>query len=146
MDMKRISMVSGAALLALTGAASAGPMTIANSKVITPPIQIEQAHYYYRHHYRHYGWYRGWHYGWYRQTTTAGAITDIITAGTRPPRLLAPHLAWLRFPLPWRRAAGPITGTHIMGMAMDTPIIGSTKGYRTIGMGMIPLKRSGIMS
>ena len=67
MDMKRISMVSSAALLALTGAASAGPMTIANSKVITPPIQIEQVHYYYRHHYRHYGWHRGWNYGWYRQ-------------------------------------------------------------------------------
>lgn len=67
MDTKRISMVSSAALLALTGAASAGPMTITNSKVITPPIQIEQAHYYYRHHYRHYGWHRGWHYGWYRQ-------------------------------------------------------------------------------
>lgn len=69
MDTKLISMVSGAALLALTGAASAGPMTITSSKAITPPIQIEQARYYYRHYhryYRHYGWHRGWHYGWYR--------------------------------------------------------------------------------
>jgi hypothetical protein len=66
MDMKRISMVSGAALLALTATASAGPMSIASSQVITPQIQIEPARYYYRHHYWHYGWHRGWHYGWYR--------------------------------------------------------------------------------
>jgi hypothetical protein len=46
MDTKRISMVSGTALLALTGTASAGPMTIASAQVITPPIQIEQVHYY----------------------------------------------------------------------------------------------------
>ena len=65
MDKIRISVVSGAALLALTATASAGPMTVPSAQVISPPIQIEQAHYYYRHHYRHYGWHRGWHYGWY---------------------------------------------------------------------------------
>jgi hypothetical protein len=65
MDIKSISIVSGTALLALTMSASAGPMSITSSQIITPPIQIEQAHYY-RHHYRHYGWHRGWHYGWYR--------------------------------------------------------------------------------
>ncbi len=65
MDKIRISVVSGAALLALTATASAGPMTVSSAQVISPPIQIEQAHYYYRHHYRHYGWHRGWHYGWY---------------------------------------------------------------------------------
>jgi hypothetical protein len=70
MDTKLVSMVSGAALLALPVAASAGPMPITNSKNITPPTQIEQAHYY-RHHYRHYGWSRhrhhyGWRYGRYR--------------------------------------------------------------------------------
>jgi hypothetical protein len=65
MDIKSISIVSGTALLALTMNASAGPMSITSSQIITPPIQIEQAHYY-RHHYRHYGWHRGWHYGWYR--------------------------------------------------------------------------------
>ena len=65
MDTKLISMVSAAALLALTGTASAGPMSIASSEAITPPLQIEQIHYRYhrhRHHYRHYGWHRGWHY------------------------------------------------------------------------------------
>jgi hypothetical protein len=70
MDMKRISIVSGTALLALTATASAGPMSVSSSQIITPPTQIEQAHYYYRHHYRHYGWHpgwhRGWHYGWHR--------------------------------------------------------------------------------
>jgi hypothetical protein len=66
MDTKRISMVSGTALLALTATASAGPMSVASSQVVTPPIPIEQVHYYYRHHYRHYGWYphRYRHYGW----------------------------------------------------------------------------------
>jgi hypothetical protein len=64
-------------------------------------------------------------------TTTAGAITDTIMDGTRPPPLLAPPLAWPRFPLPWRRAVGPITSTHIMDMAIL--IIGSS-------MGMIPSK------
>ena len=66
MDAKGIAIVSATALLALTATASAGPMTIASTQIITPPIQIEQAHYYYRHHYRHYGWHRGWrHYGWH---------------------------------------------------------------------------------
>ena len=65
MDIRRISIVSGTALLALTATASAGPMSVTSSQIITPPIQIQQAHYYYRHHYRHYGWHRGWHYGWY---------------------------------------------------------------------------------
>jgi hypothetical protein len=65
MDKIRISVVSGVALLALTATASAGPMTVPSAQIISPPIQIEQAHYYYRHRYRHYGWHRGWHYGWY---------------------------------------------------------------------------------
>jgi hypothetical protein len=66
MDAKRISLVSGAALLALTATASAGPMSVASPQVVTPPIPIEQARYYHRHHYRHYGWYhhRYRHYGW----------------------------------------------------------------------------------
>ena len=71
MDIKSTSVVSGTALLALTVTASAGPMSVSSSQIITPPTQIEQAHYYYRHHhYRHYGWHpgwhRGWHYGWHR--------------------------------------------------------------------------------
>ena len=68
MDKKYISVVSGAAMLALTGSASAGPMSVASPQTVTPPSQIEPVYYrYYRHrHYRHYGWHRGWHYGWYR--------------------------------------------------------------------------------
>ena len=89
MNMKRISMVSGTALLALTGAASAGPMTVASSHVVTPPIPIEQVHYYYRHHYRHYGWYHhryrhyGWryhrYYGWNPGAAAAGAAFGLAT-------------------------------------------------------------------
>ena len=83
MDTKRISMVSGAALLALTATASAGPMSVATSQVVTPPIPIEQARYYYRHHYRHYGWYhhRYRHYGryWYPGAAVAGAAVGLAT-------------------------------------------------------------------
>ncbi len=93
MDTKRISMVSGAALLALTATASAGPMSVANSQVVTPPIPIEQVHYYYRHHYRHYGWYHpryrhyGWRhhryyhrfYGWNSGAAVAGAALGLAT-------------------------------------------------------------------
>ena len=39
MDKIRISVVSGAALLALTATASAGPMTVPSAQVISPPIQ-----------------------------------------------------------------------------------------------------------
>jgi hypothetical protein len=58
-----ISALSGAAMLALMGTASAGPMSVANPQTVTPPSQIEQVRYY---HHRHYGLHRGWHYGWYR--------------------------------------------------------------------------------
>ncbi|HUZ90320.1 MAG TPA: hypothetical protein VMU78_00220 [Methylocella sp.] len=68
MDSKRVSIVSVAALLALTATASAAPMSVTSSKLIAPPqAQVEPvAYHYYRHHYRHYAWHRGWHYGWYR--------------------------------------------------------------------------------
>jgi hypothetical protein len=53
MNVKRISMISGAAFLAAVGTASAGPMTVASSQFITPHLQTEQINYYYGHHYRH---------------------------------------------------------------------------------------------
>ncbi|MGO9239008.1 MAG: hypothetical protein ACLP4V_34690 [Methylocella sp.] len=40
MDKIRISVVSGAALLALTATASAGPMTVPSAQVISPPISL----------------------------------------------------------------------------------------------------------
>ena len=64
MNKIAISAVSGAALLALTGAASAGPMSVASPQTVTPQSPIEQIHY--RYYPRHYGWHRGWHYGWHR--------------------------------------------------------------------------------
>ena len=42
MDIKGISIVSGTALLALTATASAGPMSVTSSQIMTPPTQIEQ--------------------------------------------------------------------------------------------------------
>jgi hypothetical protein len=66
MDGRRISLIFSAASLALTATAVAGPTGIASSQVVTPQIQTDPIHYYYRHHYRHDGWYRGRHYGRYR--------------------------------------------------------------------------------
>src|ERR1700730_10745656 len=71
MDTKRISMVSGTALLALTATASAGPMSIASSQIVTPSMPVEQVHYYYRHHYRYYGWNPG--------AAVAGAALGLAT-------------------------------------------------------------------
>jgi hypothetical protein len=65
MNTRGIAVVSAAALLSLTVAASAGPMNVANSKVITPQPQIVQIAYHYRQHYRHYAWHHARHYGWY---------------------------------------------------------------------------------
>ena len=68
MDNKRISILSGTALLALTATASAGPMSVTSSQIITPPIQIEQAHYFYRHHY----------------STMAGTVAGMAVTGAVP--------------------------------------------------------------
>ena len=62
-----ISLFSVAALLALTGVASAGPMSVASPQTVKPQTQIEQIAYRYHHrYYRHYGWIHYRHYGWYR--------------------------------------------------------------------------------
>jgi hypothetical protein len=65
-----ISVVSGAALLAVTGAASAGPMSVATPQTVALKSQVEPVYYrYYHRHWRHYGWHRYRyyrHYGWYR--------------------------------------------------------------------------------
>lgn len=59
MDIERITIISGSALLALTVTASAGPTSVSSSQIVTPPMPIEQAHYYHRHHYQHYSWHYG---------------------------------------------------------------------------------------
>ena len=83
MDTKRISMVSGAALLALTATASAGPMSVASSELIAPPqTQTESVAYRYRHHYRHYGWHHRYYhryYGWNPGAAVAGAAVGLAT-------------------------------------------------------------------
>ncbi|MGB6177546.1 MAG: hypothetical protein WBF43_14700 [Methylocella sp.] len=84
MDPKRISIVSGAAMLGLTATASAGPMSVASSNVIAPPqTRIEPVAYRYRHHYRHYGWrhHRYYHryYGWNPGAAVAGAALGLAT-------------------------------------------------------------------
>jgi hypothetical protein len=74
MDMKRIFMVSGAALLSLTSTALAGPMSVASSKVIAPPqTQTAPVSYRHRHHY-------AWHVG------TRHASCPAAVAAVRMPR------------------------------------------------------------
>ncbi|MBO0733527.1 MAG: hypothetical protein J2P49_04265, partial [Methylocapsa sp.] len=80
MNSKHISLVSGAALLALTGAASAGPMNVASPRTVTPKPIVEQVYY---RHYRHYGWHR---HGYYRRygywnpgAAVAGAALGLAT-------------------------------------------------------------------
>ena len=90
MDTKRVSAVAGAALLALTATASAGPMSVASSKLVAPPqTQTEPAAYHYRRHYRHYGYHHryrhyGWRhhyyrYGWNPAAAVAGAALGLAT-------------------------------------------------------------------
>jgi len=62
MGEKRISMISGAALLVLTAAASATPLNVTSSKaVVLPQTQIELTAYRHKHNYSHCGW--SWHKG-----------------------------------------------------------------------------------
>ena len=84
MDTKRISVVSGTALLALTATASAGPMSVPSSNVIAPSqTQTEPVAYRHRHYYRHYGGYhhRYYHrrYGWNPGAAVAGAALGLAT-------------------------------------------------------------------
>ncbi|HXW71251.1 MAG TPA: hypothetical protein VEK34_07425 [Methylocella sp.] len=99
-----LSALSGAMLLALSAAASAGPMSVASREVVSAPpsAQVEQAAYYYRHpyRYRHYGWYRHrYHrYGWYRHRyyygwSPAGAAVGTAAALATFPFALAGN-AW----------------------------------------------------
>ena len=82
MSIKTISIVSGAALLALTATASAGPISVASSQIIAPPTSIEQAHYY-----RHHGWHHGMRYGWYgHRYYSYGYATPVIIIGAMPAR------------------------------------------------------------
>ncbi|MGA7384293.1 MAG: hypothetical protein WBW81_06270 [Methylocella sp.] len=87
MDTKRISMVSGTALFALAGTASAAPMSVASSKLIAPPqTQAEPVAYRYWHrgwYGRPYGWYHHRYYrryyGWYPGAAVAGAALGLAT-------------------------------------------------------------------
>jgi ABC-type sugar transport system substrate-binding protein len=106
-----ISVVSGAALLALTGTASAGPMSVASSQTVALKSQVEPVYYRYHHrHWRHYGWRYGWHYGWYRPryyhryyygwnpaATAAGAAVGLATL----PFAVATGWPYYRYPYYW---------------------------------------------
>ena len=82
MDTKRIAMVSGTALLALTATASAGPLSVVSSNLIAPPqAQTEPVAYRYRRHYRHHGYHHRYYrrYGWNPGAAVAGAALGLAT-------------------------------------------------------------------
>jgi len=82
MDTKAVFMISGAALFALTGTASAGPLSLMSGKVIAPPqIQAEPVHYRRHYTYRRYG-YRanpGYGYGYNPGAAFAGAALGLMS-------------------------------------------------------------------
>ncbi|MCI0468180.1 MAG: hypothetical protein L0Y57_14480 [Beijerinckiaceae bacterium] len=83
MRTKAIFILSGAALFALTGTASAGPLSITSRTVIAPPqIQPEPVHYrkrYTRNYSRYYGGYRQYGYGYNPGAAVAGAALGLMT-------------------------------------------------------------------
>ncbi|GEM_PF-3175761 len=98
MDKMKTSLISGAALLALTAAASAGPMSVASSQAVAPPAPIVRAayhthgwrycrtnphHVWYHHHRHHYAWYRhnGYYYGW---NPVGAAVTGAFDLAALP--------------------------------------------------------------
>ena len=83
MSIKTISIVSGAALLALTATASAGPISVASSQIIAPPTSIEHAHYYRHHGSRHGAHY---HYMGVDITATATVTATPVIIGAMPAR------------------------------------------------------------
>jgi hypothetical protein len=77
MNTRSVSTVSVAVLFALTATASAGPMSITNSKHIAPPqIQTEPVQYRYYGGYG-YGGYGGWNSG----AAIAGAALGLLSIG-----------------------------------------------------------------
>jgi ABC-type sugar transport system substrate-binding protein len=111
MKMIGTSAFSGAALLALSGTASAAPLSVASPQTVKPQAQIEQIAYRYHHrHWRHYGYRYGWHYGWYRPryyhryyygwnpaATAAGAAVGLATL----PFAVATGWPYYRYPYYW---------------------------------------------
>ncbi len=92
MNTKRIFMVSGAALLALTATASAGPMNaLPSSEIVAAPLmKTEPVAYRYQRHYRHYGsrhhryyyGYNNWNPGAAVAGTAAGLLSLPFAAAT----------------------------------------------------------------
>jgi hypothetical protein len=130
MDVRLMSAVSGTALLALTAAASAGPMSVASPQLVTPQSPIESVHY--RYHYRHYGWHRGWHYGWYRHRYHYGWRHGYYRRyyGWNPGAAIAGAALGLATCPLRRRADGPITATAIMAALITAGIITGRRCYQ----------------
>jgi len=120
MDINRISMASGTALLALAATASAGPMSVTSSQVITPPIPIEQIRYYYRHHYRHYGWYRyPSYYGWNPAAAVVGGAVGLATL----PFAAKPYLGYPYYNVYPYYSGYPYYGYGWLAAAATAPLV-----------------------
>ena len=90
MNTRSVSTVSVAVLFALTATASAGPMSMTNSKHIAPPqIQTEPVQYRYYGGYG-YGGYGGWNSG----AAIAGAALGLLSVGALVAAAGSPYYGW----------------------------------------------------
>ena len=90
MNTRSVSTVSVAVLFALTAAASAGPMSITNSKHIAPSqIRTEPVQYRYYGGYG-YGGYGGWNSG----AAIAGAALGLLSVGALAATVGSPYYGW----------------------------------------------------
>jgi hypothetical protein len=69
MNIAKISIVSGSLMLAAMSTVSAGPMSVAGSKIVTPPAQVERVQYY------------GYGY-WNPGAAVAGTALGLLSLGT----------------------------------------------------------------
>jgi hypothetical protein len=91
-----VSGIYGAALLALMGTASAGPMSVASLQTVTPSSQIEQVRYYRYHPWRHHrssGTTAGAMGGIAGATITGGMLGTVIDIGIRSAQRQGPRSA-----------------------------------------------------
>ncbi len=97
MNKIAISVASGAALLALTGTASAGPMSVASPQTVALQSQIEPV--YHRYHHRYYGYRHRYYryYGYNPGAAVAGAALG-LAAGAAAAATSWPYYGYYGYP------------------------------------------------
>lgn len=120
MDTKRISIVSGTALFALTATASAGPMSVASSQLIAPSqTQTEPVFF---------GYYGGYG-GWYPGAAIAGTALGLLTLGAVAATAGSPYYGYGYPSYGW----GYTYPSY--GWGYGSPYYGGGYGYPSYGWG-----------